>query len=101
MTPRERYLAAASRQPTDRPPLDLIGTASGLTDGAFFSLKELLGVMSADRQFRKNANVTFTNDEMLDALGVDARRVWMRHLPQRIKTTSCKEPARVMLTHTR
>ncbi len=82
MTPRERYLAAVDREPTDRPPLDLMGTACGLTDGALRKLKSLLGITSADRLFRQGANVKAMNEDVLGALGVGARRVWLRQLPE-------------------
>lgn len=82
MNGRERYLAAANRQPVDRPPFDLMGTACGLTDGTFARLKTLLRVTSADRAFRKGQNVGLYNADLLDALGIDARRVWLRQLPE-------------------
>lgn len=82
MNGRERYLAAVNRQPADRPPFDLMGTACGLTDGTFARLKSLLGVSSADRSFRKGQNVGLYNPDLLEALAIDARRVWLRQLPE-------------------
>lgn len=82
MIHRQRYLAAINREPTDRPPLDLMGTACGLTDGALKKLKSLLGITSADRLFRQGANVKAINEDVLVALNVDARRVWLRQLPE-------------------
>src|ERR1019366_1157491 len=82
MNSRQRYLAAVNRQPTDRPPFDLMGTACGLTDGTFARLKSLKGVTSPDRCFRKGQNVGLYNPELLAALEVNARRVWLRQLPE-------------------
>ncbi|MBI5380969.1 MAG: hypothetical protein HZA31_03625 [Opitutae bacterium] len=82
MLARQRYLAAVNRQPTDRPPFDLMGTACGLTDGTFARVKALLGVTSPDRQFRRGQNVGRYNAELLAALQIDARRVWLRQLPE-------------------
>ncbi|NQU11749.1 hypothetical protein HQ590_13225 [bacterium] len=56
MTSRERVLAAARRQPTDRPPTGLRCTAE-----AWAALRQHLGVA--------------TNDDVLDALDVDLRYV--------------------------
>lgn len=82
MSPRERYLAAVNRQDADRPPLDLMGTACGLTDGVFHKLKALMSVTSVDRIFRFGENVKLYNEDLLEALHIDARRVWMRPLPE-------------------
>jgi uroporphyrinogen decarboxylase len=82
MNARQRYLATVNRQPADRPPFDLLGTACGLTDGTFARLKSLLGVPGPDRCFRKGQNVGLYNPELLDALEVDARRVWLRQLTE-------------------
>jgi uroporphyrinogen decarboxylase len=81
MNGRERYLAAVNRRPSDRPPFDLMGTACGLTNGAMARLKAVKGVSSPDRSFRKGQNVGLYNDELLEVLDIDARRVWLRQLP--------------------
>jgi hypothetical protein len=57
VNPKQRYLAAVNRPPTDRPPFDLMDTACGLFDGLLARLKALKGVTSADRSFRKGQNV--------------------------------------------
>ena len=82
MNAKQRYLAAVNRQPADRPPFDLMGTACGLFDGLFARLKTLKGVTSVDRSFRKGQNVGLYNDKLLAALDIDARRVWLRQLPE-------------------
>ena len=82
MNPKQRYLAAVNRRPTDRPPFDLMGTACGLFDGLLARLKALKGVTTEDRSFRKGQNVGRYNDELLAALDIDARRVWLRQLPE-------------------
>jgi len=82
MNSKQRYLAAVNRQPADRPPFDLMGTACGLFDGLFKSLKAVKGITSPDRSFRKGQNVSLYNDDLLAALEIDARRVWLRQLPE-------------------
>jgi uroporphyrinogen decarboxylase len=82
MNHRERYLACVNRQSSDRPALDLMGTASGLTDGVYQQLRQRLAPDSAERMFRKGQNVKFYNEAVLEALGIDARRVWLRQLPE-------------------
>lgn len=82
MNHRERYLAAVNRQPVDRPPFDLMGTACGLTDNLFARLKTFLGVTSPDRCFRNGQNVKLYNEQLLEALDIDAGRVWLRQLPE-------------------
>ena len=79
---RLRYLAAVNRQGTDRPPFDLMGTACGLMDGVLERLKTSQGVTSPDRFFRKGQNVGRYNDDLLERLDIDARRVWLRQLPE-------------------
>ena len=78
MNSKERYLAAVNHQPHDRPPVDLMGTACGLTDGCYDNLKTYLGITGGDRQFRAGENVKYYNEEVLRRLHVDCRRVWLR-----------------------
>lgn len=82
MNAKQRYLAAVTRQPADRPPFDLMGTACGLFDGLFARLKAHQGVTSPDRSFRKGQNVGRYNADLLETLAIDARRVWLRQLPE-------------------
>lgn len=82
MTPKQRFLATVNRHPADRPPFDLMGTACGLFDDLFAQLKTLKGVTGQDRSFRKGQNVGLYNDALLAALDIDARRVWLRQLPE-------------------
>jgi hypothetical protein len=39
-------------------------------------------VTSPDRAFRKGQNVGLYNADLLEALAIDARRVWLRQLPE-------------------
>ncbi len=78
MTSRERFLAALSHRQPDRVPVDLMGTAGGLTDHALLQLRSYLGLQGEPRRFRGGTNVNYYDDQVLEALGVDARRVWMR-----------------------
>ena len=59
-----------------------MGTACGLTNGTFGRLKSLLDVSSQDRCFRKGQNVGLYNTDLLDALDINSRRVWLRQLPE-------------------
>lgn len=59
-----------------------MGTACGLFDGIFARLKARKGVASPDRSFRKGQNVGLYNDQLLEAMDIDARRVWLRQLPE-------------------
>ncbi len=78
MTHRERYVAVLEHRQPDRVPVDLMGTAGGLTDRALFELRSHLGLGDEPRRFRHGENVNYYDEEVLQALDVDARRVWMR-----------------------
>jgi uroporphyrinogen decarboxylase len=78
MTSRERVHAAFSHKEPDRMPMDLMGTASCLTDPAYFALLAHLGIKEKGRMFRKGENVNYYDTRILDVLQVDFRRVWMR-----------------------
>lgn len=77
-TPRQRVLAAFNHQEADRLPVDFMGTASCMVDPAYFALLEELGLKGLGREFRKGENTRFYDERVLDALGVDFRRVWLR-----------------------
>jgi uroporphyrinogen decarboxylase len=77
LTPRQRVLAAFNHRQPDRLPLDLLGTAGCLKDDLYFALLEKLGLPGAGRVFR-SGNVRYYDARLLEALGVDFRRVWMR-----------------------
>ncbi len=80
MTSRERvYTAFAHKQP-DRMPVDLMGTASCMKDEVYFGLLTALGIKGEGRTFREG-NVRYYDPSLLEALGVDFRRVWMRPVP--------------------
>ncbi len=91
MKPRERYLSAVNLQTVDRPPFDLMGTACGLTNKVFQELKDKLGVTTEDRQFRSGQDVSLYNEDVLEALNIDARRVWMRELPEFYINDTCEK----------
>mgnify|MGYP000863312442 FL=1 len=81
MTHRERFLAAVHHQVPDRVPLDLMGTAGGLVDEALFALRDYLGLEDHPRRFRTGENVNYYDEQILDALDMDTRRVWLRQPP--------------------
>lgn len=78
MTPRERVLATLNHKSPDRLPADLMGTAGCLTDPAYFALRDYLGLKGEGRVFRKGENTSYYDERVLERLGVDFRRVWLR-----------------------
>ncbi|MCJ7623354.1 MAG: hypothetical protein MUO76_07605 [Anaerolineaceae bacterium] len=78
MTSRQRVIATLNHQEPDRMPVDMMGTAGCLEDSAYFKLRDHLGLEGNGRQFRKSSNVNYYDDRVLEKLGVDFRRVWMR-----------------------
>jgi uroporphyrinogen decarboxylase len=78
MTPRQRVWATFAHQETDRLPVDLMGTASGLEDRAYFALRDFLGLQGEGRVFRRGWNVSYYDERILEKLNIDFRRVWMR-----------------------
>jgi uroporphyrinogen decarboxylase len=78
MTARERVQAAFAHREPDRVPLDFMGTAGGMADRAYFALLAHLGLEGEGRQFRHGESVRHYDQRVLDKLGVDFRRVWLR-----------------------
>ncbi len=78
MTSRQRVLAAFAHREPDRVPLDFMGTASGMTEGAYFALLRHLGLEGEGREFRHGESVRHYDARVLKTLGVDFRRVWLR-----------------------
>lgn len=78
MTPRERVQATLNHKTPDRLPVDLLGTAGCLTDPAYFALRDYLGLKGEGRIFRKGENTSYYDEGVLESLGVDFRRVWLR-----------------------
>lgn len=83
MTPRQRVLETFAHRSPDRMPVDLMGTAGCLEDGAYFALCDFLGLKPEGRIFRHAWNVRYYDERILELLGVDFRRVWMRPLANR------------------
>jgi uroporphyrinogen decarboxylase len=77
-TSRRRVLTALAHQEPDRLPMDFMGTASCMVDTAYFALLKQLGLEGTGREFRKYENTRFYDERVLQALGVDFRRVWLR-----------------------
>jgi uroporphyrinogen decarboxylase len=78
MTSRERVLTTLAHGMPDRVPMDLMGTAGGLENNAYYALCDFLGIAREGRVFRCAWNVCFYNEKILELLDVDFRRVWMR-----------------------
>ncbi len=78
LSSRQRVLTTLAHHEPDRLPLDFMGTASCLVDPAYFALRDHLGLKGDGRLFRREENTRFYDERILQALGVDFRRVWMR-----------------------
>ncbi len=78
MNSRERVLATLNHKTPDRLPVDLMGTAGCLTDPAYFALRDYLGLPGEGRIFRKGEITSYYDERVLERLGVDFRRVWLR-----------------------
>lgn len=78
MTPRQRVQSTLNHKTPDRLPIDLMGTAGCLTDPAYFALCDYLGLKGEGRVFRKGENTSYYDERVLERLGVDFRRVWLR-----------------------
>ena len=78
MTPRQRVRTALAHKEPDRLPVDFMGTASCMVDAAYYALRDRMGLQGDGRIFRLGENTRFYDDRILEALGVDLRRVWLR-----------------------
>jgi len=78
MTPRQRVLTALAHKEPDRLPMDFMGTASCLVDAAYYALRDRMGLQGDGRIFRRGENTRFYDNRILERLGVDFRRVWLR-----------------------
>lgn len=76
MTPKERVQAALNHDEPDRIPLALGGGPYGLVDDLYFKMLELLNLGEPDEPFRTGHSISYMDDRLLAALGVDTRYVW-------------------------
>ena len=76
LTPRARVLAALNHQEPDRVPVALGGGPYGFVDELYFRLLDHLGLGGPVAPFRQGHNISYMDDRVLAALGVDTRYVW-------------------------
>jgi uroporphyrinogen decarboxylase len=78
---RHESAGAGGGKEPDRLPVDFMGTASCMVDAAYYALRDRMGLRGDARMFRRGENTRFYDDRILEALGVDFRRVWLREPP--------------------
>jgi len=83
MTSRERVMKALSHKEPDRVPLNFGGTASNLTDIAYFKLKRYLNIEGEIRPYRRGHTGNYFDQRILEKLDTDFRYVVMKE-PQPI-----------------
>ncbi len=76
LTARERVKRALAHQEPDRVPVALGGGPYGVVDDLYFRLLERLDLGAAVAPFRRGHSITYHDDRLLWALGVDTRYVW-------------------------
>lgn len=76
LTARERVKRALAHQEPDRVPLALGGGPYGVVDDLYFRLLERLELGGAIARFRRGHSITYHDDRLLRALGIDTRYVW-------------------------
>ena len=76
---RDRFVKALNHQEPDRVPLDLGSVGGGITDVAYFRLKDLLGIQG-DEGTVLNAGLSVAefDERVLKALDVDVRHIGLR-----------------------
>ncbi|WP_434509725.1 uroporphyrinogen decarboxylase family protein [Desulfitobacterium sp. AusDCA] len=77
MNHRERVLAVLNKKIPDRVPLDLCNSSNFINDPAYFALKKYLNIKEDAIQFRKNFTANYYDENLLKALDIDFRHVWL------------------------
>jgi len=81
MTSRQRVLTALAHEEPDRVPLALGGGPYGLVDDLYLRLVQLLGLGQPVPPFRTGHSISYMDDRLLAALGIDLRYCWPGLLP--------------------
>jgi uroporphyrinogen decarboxylase len=89
MNRRERFIMCLNHQEPDRVPIDLGSTGGGITDVAYYRLKELLGLVE-DKGTTMTSTLTVSefDERVLEALDVDIRHIGLKgpsHRPRRVE----------------
>lgn len=77
LTPRQRVSLALNHREPDRVPIDIGSTACSFTNDLFQRVKEYCGITSTDIVMRPDESAAFYNDDLLKALGVDFRHLFL------------------------
>ena len=78
VTHRKRVEQALLFKETDRPPMDLFGTANRITNPLYFELLKLLGFAGTGERDRPGKTAEYTDHRIADLLDVDFRHVIAR-----------------------
>jgi uroporphyrinogen decarboxylase len=81
MKSRERVHRSINHQEADRVPLALGGGPYGLVDDLYLRLVKILGLGAPVAPFRAGHSISYMDDRVLEALGVDLRYCWLGLLP--------------------
>ena len=78
---RERVALALDHQEADRVPIDLMGNASSILDGAYFKLRDHLGLDDSVGPFREGSTANYYDPRLLDIFDIDFHRVFLKTTP--------------------
>ncbi|MCD4673465.1 MAG: hypothetical protein K8R77_12445 [Anaerolineaceae bacterium] len=81
LTHRERVALALAHQEADRVPIDLMGNASCILDGAYFKLRDYLGLDDSIKPFREGSTANYYDPRILEIFDVDFHRVFLHTTP--------------------
>ncbi len=81
LTPRQRVYTALHHSEPDRVPLALGGGSYGVVDELYLKLVELLKFPEPAKPFRSGHTITYMDDRLFEALGIDFRYCWPALLP--------------------
>ncbi len=76
MTPKQRVLSALNHEEPDQIPLALGGGPYGIVDELYFKLLKHINLRDPVEPFRHGHSISYMDDRLLEALGVDTRYVW-------------------------
>jgi uroporphyrinogen decarboxylase len=76
LSSRERIRLALDHQEPDRVPVALGGGPYGVVDALYFKLLDTFNLGEPVPPFRSGHNISYMDDRILEALGVDTRYVW-------------------------
>lgn len=81
LTHRERVALALDHKEADRVPIDLMGNASSILDGAYFKLRDHLGLDDSVGPFREGSTANYYDPRLLEIFDIDFHRVFLKTTP--------------------